>query len=91
VVEAAYVMTEGPGRPPNTTDEDILEVFVRSSDPILTATEIAAELDIGRRGLLARLEELEDEGFLISKSVGSRSVVWWYPGHTETRPVDADR
>lgn len=82
-------MSNGPGRNPDVSDEEILDVFERSDDPILTASEIAEELEIGRRGMLARLESLEEEGVLRSKKVGGRSVVWWFPGHTSTMPHEA--
>lgn len=80
--------SESPGRPPEVSDKDILEVFTSSTDPVLTATEVADPLSIGRRGILTRLENLESQGLLRSKDVGARSTVWWYPGHTETKPVD---
>lgn len=84
-------MAEGPGRPPNVTDNEILEVFKSSADPVLTASEVAEQLPIERRGLLTRLENLEEEGYLNSKQTGSRSTVWWYPGNTSTKPVDPDQ
>jgi len=79
-------MNDRPGRNPDVSDEEILDVFERSDDPILTASEVAEALDMGRRGILSRLEKLEDEGVLESKKVGGRSVVWWYPGNTSTMP-----
>lgn len=84
-------MDDGPGRPPEVTDEEFLEVFKTSDEPVLTASEVAERLPIERRGVLARLESLEERGFLRSKKVGSRSAVWWYPGHTSTKPVEPDQ
>lgn len=84
-------MENGPGRPPEVSDKEILQVFKQSDDPVLTASEIAGELDIGRRGLLSRLEKLETDGFLKSKKVGGRSTVWWYPGNTATKPVEPEQ
>jgi predicted ArsR family transcriptional regulator len=80
--------SDGPGRPPEVTDDEILEIFISSTDPVLTATEVANSLSVGRRGILTRLENLETQGLLRSKDVGARSTVWWYPGHTATKPVD---
>lgn len=80
-------MGDGPGRPPEITDDEILEVFISSDDPVLTASEVANKLSVGRRGMLDRLENLEQRGVLRSKSVGASSLVWWYPGHTNTTPV----
>lgn len=83
-------MAKGPGRPPDVTDTEILEAFRNSKDPVLTATELSQKLPIERRGILSRLEKLEEEGYLESKKVGSRSTVWWYPGNTSTKPVDPE-
>ncbi|RDZ64212.1 hypothetical protein C5B90_14070 [Haloferax sp. Atlit-12N] len=76
--------SNGPGRRPTVTDEEILSVFVDASDPVLMADEVAAELPIGRRGVYERLRKLEDKGVLKSKKTGARSTVWWYPGFTDT-------
>jgi len=83
-------MSDGPGRPPEISDAEILAVFKLENDPVLTASEIAKRLDMGRRGTLSRLENLEEEGFLRSKKVGGRSMVWWYPGHTSTKAVSPE-
>lgn len=81
-------MEEGPGRPPEITDEEILIVFKSADDPVLTAREVAEELSMGRRGILSRLENLEEANRIKSKKVGARSTVWWVPGHTSTTPVE---
>lgn len=83
-------MDDGPGRPPDVTNDEILGVFERASEPVLTASEVADRLSVGRRGILTRLEVLEEDGLLRSKKVGARSVVWWYPGHTSTVPVEGE-
>lgn len=80
-------MSDGPGRKPTITDEEILEVFRNSPDPVLTASEVADQLPVERRGVLDRLKNLEDEGVLQAKKVGGRSKVWWYPGYTSTKPT----
>ena len=77
-------MSEGPGRKPTVDDEEILDVFRKQSDPVLTATEVSEQLPLGRRGTLKRLRDLEDRNILKSKEVGSGSRVWWFPGHTST-------
>jgi predicted ArsR family transcriptional regulator len=84
------LMGDGPGRPPDVTDEEILEVFKQSTDPVLTASEVSEQLSIERRGVLSRLNNLEEQGYLRSKKVGGRSSVWWYPGYTSTRGIDQD-
>ncbi|MDY6776467.1 MAG: winged helix-turn-helix domain-containing protein [Halobacteria archaeon] len=75
---------ERPGRNPSVTDDEILEIFEESDDPVLVASEIAEQLPIGRRAVHKRLKDLEDNGVLESKKVGGRSTVWWYIGHTDT-------
>lgn len=77
-------MSDGPGREPTITDDEILEVFMSVSDPVLTTSELAEVLPIERRGILDRLKQLEAQGTLKSKKVGGRSKVWWYPGYTST-------
>ena len=85
-------MTEDdPGRPPEVTDDEILDTFKTADEPVLTASEVAGRLPIERRGLLTRLGRLEERGFLRSKKTGGRSAVWWYPGYTSTKPVDPER
>ncbi len=69
---------DGGGRyTPSVTDADILGIFERASAPVMTATEIAAELPIGRSAVRKRLVDLHDRGTIERKSVGARSVVWW--------------
>jgi len=83
-------MKNGPGRPPSVSDDQILDVFKSAADPVLTSSEVAEKLEMGRRGILTRLESLEEQGYLRSKKVGGRSAVWWYPGYSSTRPVNPD-
>ena len=82
---------DGPGRPPEVTDDEILDAFKTADEPVLTASEVADRLPIERRGLLTRLDDLEERGFLRSKKTGGRSAVWWYPGHTSTKSVEPER
>jgi len=57
-------------------DENILGVFEASDDPVVTTAEVAAELPIGKRATLNRLEDLADRGEIDSKDVGVGRV-WW--------------
>lgn len=77
-------MSDGPGRNPKIADDEILEVFHSTSDPVLTTAEVASEFDLTHRGIRDRLEKLENEGTLASKKVGARAIVWWSPAHTIT-------
>jgi len=76
--------SDGPGRKPTVSDEEILAVFENADDPVLMATEVAKPLSIGRRAVYNRLQSLEEDRILKSKKTGARSSVWWYPGHTTT-------
>jgi hypothetical protein len=69
----------GPGRDPKVADEDILNLFQETSDPVLTTSEVAEKLDIGHRGTFDRLERLADDDELKMKKVGHSGVVWWDP------------
>lgn len=72
------------GPKPQVSDDELLAVFVQSSDPVLTSTEVAEHVSIERRSVYDRLLKLEQSGRLQSKKVGGRTTVWWYPGHTDT-------
>jgi DNA-binding Lrp family transcriptional regulator len=83
-------MSDGPGRKPKITDEEILDAFRSSSEPVLTTSEIASEFDITHRGVRDRLEKLEEDGVLRSKKVGARAKVWSDPEYTTTvNPADS--
>jgi predicted ArsR family transcriptional regulator len=77
-------MSDGPGRTPDISDEEILDVFRSSSEPVLSTSEVAANFEITHRGVRDRLEKLEEKGVLESKKVGARAIVWWDPEHTST-------
>jgi hypothetical protein len=59
------------------TDEDLLDVFRSTSDPVLSTAEVADAVPIKRRGTLNRLQALEENGDLESKQIGGRNTVWW--------------
>lgn len=68
-----------PGRKPTVSDEDILGVFEKTSDPVLTTREIADSVDIGHRGTYDRLKKLAEQDQLEMKKVGDSGAVWWRP------------
>ena len=47
-------------------------------------TEVAAELEIGRRSTYERLERLVSHGLLETKKVGANARVWWQPADDVT-------
>jgi len=57
--------------------EDALAVFT-DNEP-RTAKEVADELGVVRRTAYNKLSDLEEQGDLRKKKVGSRAVVWWRP------------
>lgn len=68
---------EGGTYEPEVSDEDLLAVFRESGKPVLTATQVADEVSIGRKAVLERLRALADEGVMERMEVGARAVVWW--------------
>lgn len=64
------------GRPPATTDQQIIDIIETAPDPVLTTKEIAEELPIGERSLRTRLTQLAEENEIVTKKVG-RSRVWY--------------
>ena len=84
------------GRKPRVTDEDLLNVFRATTDPVLSTAEVSKQVPIKRRGTLRRLRSLEDSGQLESKQIGGRNTVWWLldqqNGHStrveRSEPVD---
>lgn len=61
----------------SANDLTYLKVFVEHPDPVLTATEVADELDVSQQAAHKKLKALQDSGFIRSKKTGSRSRVWW--------------
>lgn len=58
------------------TPESVLTVFKESDLPVLTASEVAEELDCSRPAAYNKLEKLVDQGELDKKKVGARAVVY---------------
>ena len=69
--------TNKGGRIPRVSDEDLLDVFRSTPDPVLSTAEVADAVPIKRRGTLNRLQSLEEDGELESKRIGGRNTVWW--------------
>ena len=82
--------TNKGGRKPRVTDDDLLDVFYSTTDPVLSTAEVAERVPIKRRGTLNRLQALEDDGHLESKQIGGRNTVWWLVGN-KTPPVTPRR
>jgi DNA-binding Lrp family transcriptional regulator len=76
------------GRKPRVTDEDLLDVFRSTSDPVLSTAEVADAVPIKRRGTLNRLQALEEDGVLESKQIGGRNTVWWLVDERDVSDTD---
>jgi len=61
------------GRKPRVTDDDLLDVFRSTSDPVLSTAEVAEQVPIKRRGTLNRLQSLEEDGALERKQIGGET------------------
>jgi predicted ArsR family transcriptional regulator len=60
-----------------TTAEAVLKVLETSDDPVMTAKEIADQLEVSRDTVGRKLARLSEEGKVNQKKVGARAVVWW--------------
>lgn len=58
-------------------DSELFRIFANSDDPVLTAVEVAEELDISQQAAHARLSKAHERGEIKRKKTGSRAVVWW--------------
>jgi response regulator of citrate/malate metabolism len=58
------------------TLDSVMAVFENADLPVLTASEVAEELDCSRPSAYNKLEELADRGELHKKKVGARAVVY---------------
>lgn len=66
------------GRPKTVPDEDILRQFRDAEAPFLFTTELAELIDMSQQGAYNRLQELEEAGYLKSKSMSPKSSrAWW--------------
>ena len=61
------------------TLESVLSVFEQAEAPVVTASEVAEELECSRPSAYNKLNDLAERGELRKKKVGSRAVVWWRP------------
>jgi response regulator of citrate/malate metabolism len=58
------------------TLDQVLSVFAEVEIPVLTASEVAEELDCSRPSAYNKLETLTENGELHKKKVGARAVVY---------------
>ncbi|WP_050032005.1 helix-turn-helix domain-containing protein [Halorubrum halophilum] len=58
------------------TLDSVMSVFDRVEVPVLTANEVADELDCSRPSAYNKLEVLVEQGEIHKKKVGARAVVY---------------
>ena len=68
-----------PGRKPRVTDDEILQLFRDTDDPVLSTAEVTDQLPIKRSATYKRLSALRNDGELAGKDIGGRNTVWWIP------------
>jgi len=68
-----------PGPKPSVTDDEILELFRDTDDPVLSTAEVAEQLPLERRSVYDRLVALREGDRIDGKQIGGRNTVWWIP------------
>lgn len=64
------------GRKPTVSDREILRYFAENTDPAHTTKELADEFGLSTRGMVPRLKNLADAGYLGGKRP-SNEHMWW--------------
>lgn len=59
------------------SDQDVLKVFDFADEPVLTASEVAAQLPITREAAGRRLNQMREDGLVDRKQTGARAIAWW--------------
>jgi DNA-binding IclR family transcriptional regulator len=70
-----------PGRKPRVTDDEILQLFRDTDDPVLSTAEVTEQLPVKRSATYKRLSALREDGQLTGKDIGGRNTIWWIPGN----------
>jgi len=68
-----------PGRKPRVSDDEILQLFRDTDDPVLSTAEVTEQVPVKRSATYKRLSALRDNGQLIGKDIGGRNNIWWIP------------
>jgi predicted transcriptional regulator len=75
-----------PGPTPRISDDEIIDLFRDTDDPVLSTAEVTELIPLKRRATYNRLRSLADEGRLESKQIGGRNTVWWLAESEKLRP-----
>jgi predicted ArsR family transcriptional regulator len=57
--------------------QDVMNVLRESNSPVMTAKQVAGELECSREAARQKLEALHQEERVEKMKVGARAVVWW--------------
>jgi GTP-sensing pleiotropic transcriptional regulator CodY len=76
---------ESPARGRAVADIEIMRAVCEARGPVASAAEIADAVGMTRTGVTNRLHQLDEQGCVASKEVGS-GLVWW----PDFYPVESD-
>ena len=75
-----------PGPTPRVSDDEIIDLFRDTDDPVLSTAEVTEQVPLKRRATYNHLRSLADEGRLESKQIGGRNTVWWLAESEKLQP-----
>ena len=75
-----------PGPIPRVSENEIIDLFRDTDDPVLSTAEVTERIPLKRRATYNRLRSLADKGRLESKQIGGRNTVWWIAESEKPEP-----
>jgi len=60
-----------------TPDSEYLRLIALHPDPVVTASDLAAQLPVTQQAVNKRLNRLQSDGMIYSKKVGASARVYW--------------
>jgi hypothetical protein len=75
-----------PGPTPRVSDDEIIDLFRDTDDPVLSTAEVTEQVPFKRRATYNRLRSLADESRLENKQIGGRNTVWWLAESEQLQP-----
>jgi len=68
-----------PGPEPRVTESKLREEIQEQSSPFVTASDMAASLEVSRQTSYKHLQRMHENGEVEKKKIGSSAVIWWIP------------
>lgn len=65
------------GRPPSVKAEQVCYFVATHPEPVVSVADVHKRMDMTKRGAQDRLKKLTEEGYLLSKKIGSSAMVFW--------------